>query len=150
MLQSPLAKTFIFAIALTTLVGCGTVGRVTSSVGTAWDYVVHPPEIGPQTEEGSDVTEKALGLFVYIGALMFVVGVLMCLFSLTRHHGLILLAGGVASALAGHVIEEYAHMVLMSSLGGTALFIVHKISRTSGYELGFERGKDFTETKNNG
>ena len=135
-------------IPLLLLTGCGSIYNGTKAVGDAWSWVTEMPEGVSEsdgTEPAGEVVEKALSLFVYAGVIMFVIGVILIAFGPTKHTGLMLIAGGAGCAMTGYVIEEYAHLAIVSTIAGIALYIVHKISRSSGYALGFERGKDFEE-----
>ncbi len=127
------------------LTGCGTFGNPASGLfdifkGKGNEYT--PEQIEAMGNTVS-YTGGALSVWVYAGIILVVIGIIMLAFSLSRHAGTIFIAGGVACAFTGHLIEDYAHYTVLALIGAGFMYA----SYFAGKKLGFEKGKDYMENE---
>jgi len=130
-----------------TLTGCGTFSSPVSGVFDMFKGKAN--ELSSEQIEaiGNTVshTSYALSVWVYAGIILFVVGIIMLAFSLSRHAGIIFVVGGVACSFAGNLIEDYAHYVIIAFIATGLSYGSFKVGNKFGYQLGYKDGEDYME-----
>lgn len=129
------------------LTGCGTLSNPLSSVYSAFRSKTN--ELSPEqiAAIGNTVshTSNALSVWVYAGIILFVAGIIMLAFSLSKYAGIIFIIGGVACSFAGHLIEDYAHYVIIAFIASGLAYGSYTLGNRQGYQLGYKDGEDYME-----